>query len=834
MAIINEGNPLNGTAGNDFIVDDPFNAPDNTLNGLGGDDLLLADWNYFRRFWEGDNDLTPKPHLWSTFANNEIINSTFVPHTSIANDVPYSGYVIIYELAAEAGARITLDVDHSNASTDTIVEIRSGDQNTVLASNDDGGGDIGSTRRVDSFLEYTFSTAGTYAIYVTEFGDNVTFEAGDRFVLNVSLTGQETTAYAQAGNDVLNGGAGLDHVSGGQGNDTLVVAAGDVVAGEFYNGGLGTDTILCDGGVSFVGTTIVSIEEIALVGSIDDKAITFQADQIGNGLASNLLIDSNASDTLFNIIGADYFRVEMGSATSVDLSAFRFEDREANDRLIVLGDGAGETIRGSSVRDELYGADGNDVLRGGLGGDYVSGGGGDDALIVATGDVLAGEINDGGLGTDTILCDGSVSFVGSTIVSIEEVAFVASLDDRAITFQADQIGNGLASNLLIDSNASDTLFNIIGADYFRVEMGSATSVDLSAFRFEDREANDRLIVLGDGDSETIRGSSVRDELYGLVGNDVLEGGLGRDYLSGGFGSDRATYANAAAAVVVNLSSAAVNTGEAAGDTYNSIESITGSAFNDRLTGTNGINSILGGTGADSIRGLGGSDNLYGNEGNDVLEGGLGRDYLSGGFGSDRATYANAAAAVVVNLSNTTVNAGEAAGDTYNSIEYLTGSDFNDSLTGDGGANGISGSNGADLINGQAGGDTIFGGSGNDNINGHLGSDTLTGNAGNDTFTFNTALGVGNIDMVSDFNVFDDSFALDNAVFAKIAGVGVLSPAQFVANAAGVATTANQHIIYDTSDGRLIYDSNGNAPGGAVVFAQLNAGLGIINADFSIF
>ncbi|MEQ1956430.1 hypothetical protein [Mesorhizobium sp. CN2-181] len=46
--------------------------------------------------------------------------------------------------------------------------------------------------------------------------------------------------------------------------------------------------------------------------------------------------------------------------------------------------------------------------------------------------------------------------------------------------------------------------------------------------------------------------------------------MGGDYLSGGTGSDRATYANAASGMTVNLSDVAKNTGEAAGDTYNSI------------------------------------------------------------------------------------------------------------------------------------------------------------------------------------------------------------------------------------------------------------------------
>src|SRR5205807_9679175 len=64
--------------------------------------------------------------------------------------------------------------------------------------------------------------------------------------------------------------------------------------------------------------------------------------------------------------------------------------------------------------------------------------------------------------------------------------------------------------------------------------------------------------------------------------------------------------------------------------------------------------------------------------------------------------------VVVDLSNTAHNTGEAFGDTYNSIENIRGSSFNDSLKGDAGANKLTGGLGADVfIYGTGGGaDTI--------------------------------------------------------------------------------------------------------------------------------
>ncbi|WP_280138439.1 calcium-binding protein, partial [Pseudovibrio denitrificans] len=177
-------------------------------------------------------------------------------------------------------------------------------------------------------------------------------------------------------------------------------------------------------------------------------------------------------------------------------------------------------------------------------------------------------------------------------------------------------------------------------------------------------------------------------------------------MDGGANTDAARYNSSPAGVIVNLNTGSTSGGDAAGDTLINIENILGSNHNDVLTGNAGNNGLYA---------HGGTDKLYGLGGNDTLNAyGSGADYLDGGSGFDVARYRWSKHALTINLADPSQNTGDAAGDTYVSIEGAMGSDkYADKLTGNGANNTLWGYGGNDTLNGAAGNDRLYGGKGND-------------------------------------------------------------------------------------------------------------------------
>ncbi|KZL18280.1 calcium-binding protein [Pseudovibrio sp. WM33] len=416
----------------------------------------------------------------------------------------------------------------------------------------------------------------------------------------------------------------------------------------------------------------------------------------------------NLSDTTLNegaATGDEYISIEniMGTEAYGDT---------------LTGDAGNNRIWGYGGADVLYGGEGNDDLYGGAGADHIDGGIGSDFA----------HYRESNAGVTINLAKGTANgghATGDVLVNIEHLEG-SHYDDVLI---GDSNNNFLYARNGLDrlyGGAGDDTLNAYGsgADYLDGGEGNDTVRYVSSQTAVNANLYDSSLNEGDATddkyisieniigtavySDTLTGNAGDNRLWGLGGDDQLNGGEGNDYLfggagadliDGGTGSDIAIYRDSNAGVTINLAEGIASGGHATGDVLVNIEHLEGSDYDDVLTGDSNNNSLYARNGV---------DRLYGGEGNDTLSAyGSGADYLDGGEGADAVRYRWSHAAVTVNLSDQSQNAGDAAGDEYISIENIMGTNsYDDTLTGDAGDNKIWGYGGDDILTGGAGSDVF--------------------------------------------------------------------------------------------------------------------------------
>jgi Ca2+-binding RTX toxin-like protein len=215
----------------------------------------------------------------------------------------------------------------------------------------------------------------------------------------------------------------------------------------------------------------------------------------------------------------------------------------------------------------------------------------------------------------------------------------------------------------------------------------------------------------------------------------------------------------------------------------SISNVMGQIVDPRganISGNNFSNAIYANDFNEKVSGLGGNDRLFGLDGD---------DWLLGGEGSDR----------------------------------LTAGNGNDTLYGE---------NGNDVLIGGIGNDLIRGNDGADLISGGGGIDILSGNADNDIFVFAEQPVAANLDRINDFTSGADKLQFDASLLGGglVAGGGVVLVSGVAPTAAGLSGGV---FLYNTGNGLLSFDADGQGAGAANAVVRLFGAPTLLISDFII-
>jgi serralysin len=715
-----DANTITGGIGNDTL--DGGAGADSLIGGVGNDTYVIDNVSDAILELADEGQDTVSTQLSSFTLGSHLENLSYAgvrnfTGTGNSSDNAITGGAGADSLSGQGGAD-TLD---GGTGADTLAGGIGNDryivgESGVLVSEESG---EGTDEVVTSLASYTLGSNV----------ENLSYSGSGNFT--GSGNGDNNLLTAGAGNDSLDGSGGADTMLGGSGNDVYVVdSASDVVT---ENAAAGTDTVR------------TALSSHTLASNVENLTYTGAATFAGTGNTSNNVITGGSGkdtlsggdgdDTLIGGAGAD----SLVGGNGVDTVSYEYATADVRLDLLTggtQGDALGdsysgiEDITGSAYNDQLVASNVSNNLRGLGGDDVIYGRQGDDTL-------------DGGEGNDMLHgSEGADALIGGAGTDIASYYFATS----GVALDLDTGGT-------VGDASGDSFLSIervygsdAGNDTIR---GSAEANQIRGFGGDDvlygEAGGDTLF--GDNGNDTLYGDEAADYISGDAGNDLMAGGLGADTFLGGTGIDTISYAAATAGIRMDLVSGGTE-GEALGDAYSGIENIIGSAHADQLYGDANSNWMQGLGGNDVIYGRAGNDTMEGGDNDDLLYGDDGSDILIGGAGFDSTSYYSAASGVVLDV-DTGGTSGDAAGDTYSSIERFYGSNgYGDTISGSAADEQFRGLGGNDSLSGEGEGDIIYGDSGNDTLDGGAGNDLLGGDAGYDVFVFSATFGT---DTVADFD-----------------------------------------------------------------------------------
>lgn len=321
-------------------------------------------------------------------------------------------------------------------------------------------------------------------------------------------------------------------------NGSFTYDANDNIFGTVTSVGIysGSFRALSSGGFSLNGTL-----QQSLTGLTKDASVVagFFASENVNGLIAYLLD------------GADKLT---GSAFGDVLDGFAGADE------LIGGAGSGQ----------LFGGDGNDILLGGLSTavadtelDKLYGGNNDD-LLRQLGGIIAGEVFDGGSGTDTIELLPSLTpssgafgpqtlhdFTGATLTSIEKLDIKSAAGTQSwVSLNFSQVGGGLSGTATIVGGAGRDVVALLAGSagtytiptFARTNWTTPVTLDdaYDAVLLQATGAGDYTLKASQGHAgvEILTGAGGNDTFYGSAGIEQIDGGAGNDTIFGSAGNDR--------------------------------------------------------------------------------------------------------------------------------------------------------------------------------------------------------------------------------------------------------------------------------------------------------
>ncbi|MBR1730251.1 MAG: hypothetical protein IJ728_12100 [Selenomonadaceae bacterium] len=728
------------------------------------------------------------------------------------------------------------------------------------------------------------STANTL-ISGTSYGDSIKNESVAGGVTIESGSGNDTVANYAArvtiksgvGNDSIYNYANYTRIDAGDGSDTIraygnyisvnagvgndYISSSSFDNGSTYEGGLGNDTIYMpssegddtlkysngDGDdfiqyyQSFHAINIASGSINNVTGSGNDVVLKVGSGSMTLKDTKNLPLhikNSNGTDSVVvyngtNTIAPIYNITSWSSLNGTSSSEYLFNK------------GRSSTVNAAAGNDTIYNV-----------GNYVSinGGAGNDSIVNVVnrgwGSTFAG-----GLGNDTIVLhnsqhsiidyvngDGDDVIVGLNwdSIRITEGSYTSLISGNDIVLK---IGSG--SITLKDEKGYENRFTVIG-NLATLPAGLIYNTNETALTANNKFTGSEIdlnefvstVVTLDASSaknaQNLIGNSNSNLIKGSVKNDTLAGGAGDDTLIGGKGNDVFIYDGQGDDVITDYT-ADQDTVMIADD-----QSITGS----KISGKDVILTV-GDSSSDSIGNL----TLKNAKGKVVkITKSTNTTSIPVIYGDGSATISIATNdSSLFTYSNdtihkygliTAIDATKAAKDKRITNNYyismtMNGGSKNDTLFGDYGNDTLNGNAGNDSLNGDSGNDILNGGVGNDTLYGGYGKDELTGGKGKDVFIASRG-----DDIITDYKTGEDSIKFSGATIKNIEYVGELNTDLRLFFVEGGTLTIENAISIKSSRGKAIrtpqlikiIDTDGNVTSQSYQLGTINTLAGANTAD----